>query len=166
MCVGSVQPSICHSPGAHTLTNLGSFFQPSRIAILSKISQIQTASVWTYGAEEFVQWLVNLSHTSVAWLNRTPERADMPATTKHGWGEQTDYKATMVLWHAKDLFPWDTPLYVRDCKLPLVSGNKQDKCCSSENAAVLHLFDILLTDPLLPKVIPSCFLVAVPYFFF
>lgn len=129
--------------------------------------QTQTATVWTYRAEEFVHWLFNLSRATATWLNTMPERADTPTVSKWGGENKLDSKATMVSWHSKDLFLWDTSLHAHKCRLPLASGNKQNKCCSSENTDVLHHFDILLTDSLLPKSALSCLLsCGSPYFFY
>lgn len=113
MCAGSVQPNICHSPGGSM--NYKSFFQPSRIAAPFQNAQTQTASVWTYGAEEFVHWLFNLSHGSVT----TPERVEMPTvsnrvgrtncTPKTPWCAgtlRTSFSETFLSMHVSASYRW------------------------------------------------------------
>lgn len=117
----------------------------------------QIASVWGYGAEEFVHGFCNLSCASVTWLNTSAEGADAPMVNKWGGKNKLFSKATTVCWHTKALFLQDTSLCACKCNLPPASGNKQNKCCSSENTDILHHSDILLTASLLPEVLSPAF---------
>lgn len=103
------------------------------------------------------------SHTSINWLMQ-PQKGQTCQPLVNGVRTNRPPKPPWCAGTLRTSFS-DTSLYACKCKLPLASGNKQNKCCSSANTEVLHNFNILLTDSLLPKVLPPAFSACSSLFF-
>lgn len=141
MCVGSVQPNICHSPGCTHLNKPGlllpakqnSHSFPKCLKSRLPLSELVGQKSLYIGFLIFhmLPLQPQKGQTCQPLVKRVVRTMSTPKPPWSAGTLRTSFSKTLPSVHV-------------NASYPSASGNKQNKWCSSENTDILHHFDILL----------------------